>query len=166
MALFLKARDCKVAIVLYHDKNIITQHDSSSQSLTLPIVNVLKRHLVEVLTSDEDKLDPILSAFENAALEYVANKNLQVRSIRHVKDQGTGYLFKCDVLPTHIETFAIEIIHGDINDVSIVAINIDKIFCKIGTANNNDMNVYYNGLKIDTMSALVLIEYWNLRFIL
>jgi hypothetical protein len=164
MALFLKAKDCKVAIVLYHAKNVITHHNKITQSLSLPIVQVMKRHLVESLNSDDETiLDPITDAFRNAAVEYVTNNNLRMRSIKHIVNNDSAYLFKCEIYNSVTEIFAIEVLSDEIINESMVEINVEKIFIKPGTANNHDLSVYYNGLKIDTLSAIVLIEYWNLH---
>lgn len=176
MNLYLNCKDCKAAIVLYQAKNVITHHDSEKQSLSLPVVPVLKRHLAAVIAEEPDNLakaihesvvnidlDPILGAFAYAALEHVESLNCKIRSIKHIKNQNYDYLFKNDIYPTVKEIFAIELMSAEIFDESMVGIKVDKIFCKIGTANNNDMNLYYNGLKIDPISAIVLIEYWELR---
>ena len=167
MALFLSSQLCNVAIVLYHGNNILTRHDRNKQSLTLPFIQVKKVHLMDALTgNDEDNpiIDPIIDAFRRAGTEYVSSLKLQIRDVKHIKNGDSSYLFKCDIYNTRTEIFAIEVLSEEINDISIVSINVDKIFCKLGTANNNEVNVYYNGLKIETLSAIVLIEYWNLHF--
>lgn len=177
MSLFLKCKDCKVAIVLYNNTTVLTCHDPKTQSLTLPIVPVMKKHLTAVLDDHPDEitkaigdvsveLDPVTGAFAYAALEYVTAMNYKVRGIRHVKGNDSDYLFKCDTFHSFTEVFAVEVIDNPhVVDETMVGIKVDKIFCKLGTANNHDMNVFYNGLKIDPLSAIVLIEYWNLRFV-
>jgi hypothetical protein len=176
-SLFLKSKDCKTAIVLYHGKTVLTTHDEQTQSLSLPVVPVTRHHLSTILTDSHNndlvktvnetvvntELDPILGAFAYAALEYVINMNFKIRSVKHVRDKSE-YLFKCDAFPSITEIFAIEVLSEEIAAMSMVGIKVDKIFCKLGSASNNDMSVYYNGLKIETLSAIVLIEYWNLRF--
>lgn len=175
MSLVLKCKDCKVAIVLYNNNNVLTCHDPKTQSLTLPIIPVMKKHLVAVLNDQPDEitkaigdvsveLDPVTGAFAYAALEYVTVMDYKVRSIRHVKSDDSDYLFKCDAFHSVTEVFAVEVIDNHhVVDETMVGIKVDKIFCKVGSANNHDMNVFYNGLKIDPLSAIVLIEYWNLR---
>lgn len=176
MSLFLNCKDCKAAIVLYHGKTVITKHNPDTQSLSLPVVPVLKKHLTAVIADELDEvatavhetivnidLHPFLAAFGYAVIEHVSKLNYKIRSIKHIKDNEYDYLIKCDMCPSIKEIFAVEVVADEMSDETMVGIKIDKIFCRIGTASNSEMNVYYNGLKIDSLSAIVLIEYWNIK---
>lgn len=176
MALYIDSKDCKAAVVLYSDKTVITRHDPKTQSLSLPLVPVLRKHLTAILSEEPNEfaravhetvtnieLNPILGAFAYAALEHVSSMNYTIKNVKYVKDKDFDYLFRSSIYPICKYIFAIEVTAPEICNDSMVGIKVDKVFCKIGTANGNEMNVYYNGLKIDPMSAIVLIEYWDLK---
>lgn len=170
MSLFLDSNDCNSAIVIYDDINVIMHHDPQTQSLSLPTIPVLKRHLSSVLSEKQDNivrsissnvinvnLNPTLGAFAYAALEYVTERNYKIRSIRHVSNSDSEYLFKSGMFSCITEIFIINVSNHNIIEESLVTINVDKVFRK-------GPDIYYNGMVIDTLSAIVLIEQLFIRF--
>lgn len=170
MSLLLDSNDCYSALII-HDgaRKVILSHDPNTQTLGLPTVPVMKRHLSNVLTMAHDKiverisnqvvnveLNPIGSAFAYAALEYVEDKKYQVESIKHITNSDSEYLFKSSVFSCITEVFDIEISRYD-NVDSLVTIVVDKIYRKGG-------DFYYNGLLIEPLASIVLIEQLLIRF--
>lgn len=172
MSLFLENKECKACVVLYHGKTIITHHEPSSQTLSLPIVPVMRHHLSTILSEDEEdeiviaindkivniELNPILASFAYAAIENITKRQYKIKSMTYIGD-GVG-MFDNGIIPIRQEIFAIEVDHVDEMKVGI---SIDKIFCKLDNGSNNVMNMYYNGLKLEAMTSIVLTKYWGLR---
>lgn len=170
MSLFLDSNDCFSAMVIHDGAgNVILSHNPKSQTLGLPTVPVMKRHLSNVLNTGQDQivkrisnqvvnveLNPIGGAFAYAALEYVEDKKYHVESIKHITNSDSEYLFKSSVFSCITEVFVIEISRYD-NVDSLVTIVLDKIYRKGG-------DFYFNGLLIEPLASIVLIEQLLIRF--